>query len=139
MPMSPAGMSIFEIANKYKVPVMVHTGLSIMASPPLVIPAAQKWPDLSIVLAHAGFVLEASGAINVASAFKNIYLEWAWGMGDTIIEGINALGSERNLFGSDLPKNTLTELVKAQEAGLTKKQLEWYLGKAAVEVFRLKI
>ncbi len=98
IPMSPAGMSIFEIANKYNVPVMVHTGLSIMASPPLVIPAAKKWPDLPIILAHAGFVLEASEAINVASAFKNIYLEWSWGMGDTLIEGINALGSERNLL-----------------------------------------
>ena len=139
IPSSPAGMHTFEIANKYNVPVMVHTGLSSIASPSLVIPAAQKWPNLPIILAHAGFVSEAASAINVASAFKNIYLEWSWGIADDIIRGVNTLGTERNLFGSDIPNNTLTELVKAEEAGLTKEQLEWYLGKAAVKVFNLKL
>ena len=139
IPSSPAGMHTFEIANKYNVPVMVHTGHSIMASPSLIIPAAQKWPNLSIILAHAGFISETATAINVASIFKNVFLEWSWGMAESIVMGINVLGSDRNLFGSDIPNNTLTELIKAAEAGLSEEQLEWYLGKAAINVFNLKI
>ena len=139
IPSSPAGMRTFEIANKYNVPVMVHTGHSVMASPSLIIPAARKWPNLPIILAHAGFVSESSNAINVASMFKNVFLEWSWGMADDIVMGINQLGIERNLFGSDIPNNTLTELVKADEAGLDREQLELYLGKNAIKIFNLKI
>lgn len=139
IPSSPAGMRTFEIGHKYNVPVMVHTGHSVMASPSLVIPAAQKWPNLSIILAHAGYISETATAINVASIFENISLEWSWGMAESISMGVNILGLERNLFGSDIPNNTLTELIKATEAGLSEEQLEWYLGKAAANIFDLKM
>jgi predicted TIM-barrel fold metal-dependent hydrolase len=139
-PPSHDGMMVFETANELNIPVMVHTGLGgQMSSPAMLIPGARKWPGLPIILAHSGFPTQAPDAVYVASLLENLYLEWSWSMAGDLAWGINELGEQRSMFGSDIINNTLTELVKAEEAGLTSEQLEWYLGKSAIHVFRLPL
>ena len=133
-------MMIFETANSLNVPVMVHTGLGIpFALPSMVIPAARKFPNLKIILAHAGFDIATGEAVAVASAFKNIYLECSWCIGGDIVWAMNELGADRVMFGTDNPNNMQTELVKVKEAGATSEQLEWYLNKTASKVFNIKL
>ncbi len=140
LPNSADGMMIFETANNLNVPVMVHTGLGIPpALPGMVIPAAKKFPDLKIILAHAGFNIATGEAVTVASVFKNIYLECSWCMGGDIVWAMNELGPEKVMFGTDLPNNIQTELVKIKEAGATSEQLEWYFNKTASKVFNIKL
>jgi len=140
LPNSADGMMIFETANSLNVPVMVHTGLGIPpALPGMVIPAAKKFPNLKIILAHAGFNVATGEAVTVASVFKNIYLECSWCMGGDIVWAMNELGPERVMFGTDLPNNTQTELVKIKEAGATSEQLEWYFNKTGSKVFNIKL
>lgn len=140
LPTSKDGMMIFEIAHQLNVPVMIHTGLGgQLASPAQVIPAARKWPDLPIVLAHAGFPTQSPDAVYIASLLENVILEWSWGMADDIRWSIKELGVEKNLFASDLMDNTMTEQVKAAECGLTEEELEWFLGKTAIKIFRLPL
>ena len=134
------GMMIFETAHQLNVPVMIHTGLGgQLASPAQVIPAAKKWPDLPIVLAHAGFPTQSPDAVYIASLLENVILEWSWGMADDIAWSIKELGVEKNIFASDLMDNTMTEQVKAAECGLTEEELEWFLGKTAIKIFRLPL
>jgi uncharacterized protein len=54
-PLTEDGDLVFETAATLGVPAMVHTGAGIPFSlPALCIPAAEKYPNLKIVLAHAG-------------------------------------------------------------------------------------
>lgn len=140
IPSSKDGMMMFEEANRLGVPVLVHTGIGIPAAlPAMVIPAARKFPNLKIILGHCGFDIATGEAVLVASAFKNVYVECSWSMGGDIAWAIDELGPERVMFGTDLPTNIQTELVKAKEAGITGDKLEWYYGKAAQKVFNIKL
>jgi len=140
LPTSADGKMIFETANSLNVPVMVHTGLGIpFALPSMVVPAAKKFPNLKIILGHAGFNIATGEAVIVASVFKNIYLECSYCIGGDIIWAMNELGSDRVMFGSDVPSNMQTELVKIKEAGATSEQLEWYFNKTASRVFNIKL
>ncbi len=54
-PLTEDGQLVFETALGLGIPAMVHTGAGIPFSlPALCLPAAKKYPDLKIVLAHAG-------------------------------------------------------------------------------------
>lgn len=140
IPGTKDGMMIFEAANDLGVPIMVHTGLGIPpALPTMVVPAAQKFPDLPIILAHAGFNIATGSAVILASLFQNIYLECSWSMGGDILWAIQTIGPERVMFGTDLPHNINTELAKIKEVGVTEDQLEWYLGKTAATIFKIKL
>ena len=139
-PMCKDGMRVFETANRLGIAVMVHTGIGgQMCAPTQVIPAAKKWPDLPIILGHAGFPLQTPDAVNVASLMDNIYLETSWCMGDDIVWAVRELGVEKVMFGSDLLNNTMTELVKAEESGLTKTELEGFFAQTALKVFKLPL
>ncbi|MGC8912160.1 MAG: amidohydrolase family protein [Nitrososphaeria archaeon] len=140
LPASTDGMMVFETANDLGVPVMVHTGLGIPpALPGMIIPAAKKYPDLPIILSHAGFNIAVGEAVYVASLFENVYLECSWSMGADILWAIRELGPKRVIFGSDFTNNIETELVKIKEVGATPEELEWYLGKTAAKVFKIKL
>lgn len=140
LPASTDGMMIFETANELGVPVMVHTGLGIpLALPGMIIPAAMKYPNLPIVLNHCGFNIATGEAVYVASAFKNVYVECSWCIGADILWAMKELGPEKVMFGTDFTSNIETELVKVKEAGATPEQLEWYLGKTAAKVFKIKL
>lgn len=139
-PASKDGMMLFEEANKLQVPVLVHTGLGIPpALPAMVVPVARKFSDLKIILGHCGFNIATGEAVLIASAFKNLYVECSWCMGPDIAWAIDELGPERVMFGTDLPANIQTELVKAREAGISADKLEWYFSKTAQNVFNVKI
>jgi hypothetical protein len=140
LPNSKDGMMIFKAANELGVPVMVHTGIGIpQALPGMVIPAAREYPSLPIILSHGGFQIATGEAMIVASTFNNIYVECSWLYGCDIIGAINALGREKVMFGSDLPSNVQTGLVTIKEADATTEQLEWYLGRAAAKLFKIKL
>ena len=64
---------------------MVHTGPGIpFALPALCIPAARKYPDLKIVLAHAGFAVFTAEAQVAATVCDNLYLETSWCIGEDL-------------------------------------------------------
>jgi|YelNatPaOPRAMG01_1025707.scaffolds.fasta_scaffold03574_10 predicted TIM-barrel fold metal-dependent hydrolase len=131
---------MFELANELEVPVMVHTGLGIpFASPTAVAPLAEKFPDVKIVLAHAGFIFHAGEALFVASKYKNVYLETSWCMAEDIEMFIKTLGGDKVMFGTDLPLNTLIELEKARRINVSNEEREKFLYKTAEKVFKLKI
>jgi len=136
-PLHPYAKKVFRIANDLKVPVMIHTGAGIPCSlPALCIPPAMEYPDLTIILAHAGGELLSGEAIVAADLCPNIYLEGSW-TSSFAVPGMVAAADGRLMFGSDVITNIQTELAKYKSQGLSQNQLDNILGKVAEKVFRL--
>jgi len=140
-PLGRDGRKVFSIANKLKVPVMVHTGSGIpWAAPSILHKIAEDYPDLKIVVAHAGGMILANEAGQLARKHKNIFLECSWTPGFIIKQWIKdpLIGKEKIMFGSDHADNAPAELIKYRTLGLTEEELEWVLGKTACVVFGIR-
>lgn len=136
-PFNPLAVKMIEKAQELKVPVMVHTGGSLFASPIHVDAVASKFPDVNFILAHMGWIHHAAEAINVASRNPNVYVETSWSAGYDIKGAIDTIGVDRVMMGSDLPSNTSVEVEKIKSLGLTASQERKVLGENAKRVFRL--
>jgi len=136
-PFNPIAEKIIERAQELKVPVMVHTGGSLFSSPIHVEGVARKYPDVTFVLAHMGWIMHAAEAINVAKNNSNVYVETSWSTGYDIKGAVETLGADRVMMGSDLPTNIATEVTKIRSLGLTKLEERKVLGETAQRVFRL--
>ncbi|WP_127585015.1 amidohydrolase family protein [Paenibacillus koleovorans] len=140
---SPAGrdgLRVFELARKLDVPVMVHTGAGIpFANPSNLIPVAQRFPDVKIILAHCGMMIMAGETYITMKDYDNVYADITWTGGFLLRHWIHELGAHRFLFGTDHADNTGTELAKIRTSGLTPEEQDWVLFKAALQVYRLSI
>ncbi len=139
-PTSQDGGVVFETADELGIAVMVHTGPGIPFSlPSLCIPRARQYPNLNIILAHAGFGILTPGAMVAASECDNIFLETSWCVSEDIRRMINSFSADRVMFGSDLATNIGAELAKYRALNLTKEQLDKCFSQTAEEIFKLNI
>ena len=130
---------VFRAGAELGVPVIIHTGLGAPWSlPALCIPPARRYPNLPIVLAHAGFAIYTDEAYVAASECPNIYLDPSWCMIGSLQFFVRELGAERIMFGSDWPSNVPVELAKYRAASLSDEELATCLGGTAARVFRLE-
>ena len=131
---------VLRTARDLGIPVMVHTGAGApFALPSAMIPEAQKYPQVPIVLAHAGASIYAGEAALAVKLCPNVYLDTSWCAKHQILGWVRDLGPERLMLASDHGENAIVELAKYRSLGLTKDELEWCLGKAAAKVFRLPL
>jgi predicted TIM-barrel fold metal-dependent hydrolase len=138
-PASRAGRRAFEAAAALGVPLMIHTGSGLpWAAPGLILPAARDFPGVRVVMAHSGMMVFAIEALPVAQACPNVWLETSWTGGPHVRRFVRTLGPERVLFGADHGDNVATELTKHRTIGLTDREIEWVLGRTAVEVYGLR-
>lgn len=139
-PLSSDATVVFDLARELKVPVMVHTGPGIpFALPAHCLPRAREYPDVSIILAHAGFIFLTGEAYAVACECPNVYLETSWLFGDDVAWLVKSLGADRVMMGTDLPKNVAPALAIAESAELTDAEKQAYLGGTASKVFGLQL
>ena len=112
-PISPRSDFLFETALQYGLPVVCHTGAGApYALPSLFIMPARRFPDLPIVLAHAGGGIYSAEAIVAASVCPNIYVELSSLMPHHIAEVLAHVPTSRLMIGSDLPGSLDTEMSK---------------------------
>ncbi len=86
-------------------PVLMHTwGGSKFDGPELVGEVADRYPDLVILMGHSGYG-EWDVSISVAKKHPNVYLELtaAYAVNGVVEKFVNEAGSEKVLFGTDLP------------------------------------
>ena len=91
---------VLSVAEQLKVPVMIHSydgGVEVSK-------IAHDFPNLTIVMYHMGGVKWKEGVDRVKK-FDNVYVEVSSSIADVgMIEyAVKTLGSERVLFGSDMP------------------------------------
>ena len=138
-PLSEDADVAFATANHFGIPCMVHTGMGIPFSlPALCIPAANKYPKLKIVLAHAGGGILSAEAQVAASICSNLYLETSWCLGVDIEWMINTIGPDRVMMGADLPSNVPVEFAKYKAMDLAPEVYDKVMGGTAIDVFKLK-
>jgi hypothetical protein len=124
-PLSDRCEKIYESARRLNIPVIVHTGLGTPFSlPSLVMEPARRFPDVTFVLAHAGFAVYADEAVVAGKICENIILEPSWCPTYMVRKMIDAIGHERIVMGSDHVSNLPVEIVKYRSIGLTETQLE---------------
>jgi len=143
-PLSESGDLLFRLANKLKVPINVHSGNGIFfASPSLNITKAREYPDLKIIIAHAGMHIFMAEAFVAAKECENIFLETSWTPAEGIEWLIKELGSEKIMMGSDIYNdscyNLHIEIEKYKIINLSSKEREDCLYKTAEKVFNLNL
>jgi hypothetical protein len=138
-PLTEDGDLVFSTAHEFGIPAMVHTGPGVpFALPALCIPAAQKYPGLKIVLAHAGFAIFSAEAQVAASVCGNLYLETSWCIGEDIRWMISTIGANRVMMGADLPSNVPVEVAKYRALDLDPQVYDQVMGETAIDVFKLR-
>jgi predicted TIM-barrel fold metal-dependent hydrolase len=139
-PQHRAGRMVFEAAAQLGVPAMVHTGTGApFALPSMVLPVARDYPELPIVLAHAGYAMYTPEAMAVASVSPSLYLETSWSTSLQLGGMVKSLGAERVMYGSDLLANIPVELAKYHSIVTDREQLRQTLGGTAQRVFGLEL
>ena len=137
-PLSKVADKAYKVANELKIPLMIHTGLGVSHSPALIIKKARQYPDLKIVLCHAGTMDKANEAIMAAEMCPNIYLEPSWCPSHYAERMIKTLGADRVVMGSDGLPSTAMELAKAANMNISAEEREKFLGLSAIKLYNLE-
>ena len=143
-PCSKDGMHVFQVARELKVPVMIHTGMGIPFADPIKIqPCAEAFPDVPIVMAHAGANFYTQQAIYVAKTYENVFIEPSGAGIEATCEIIESLGPARVMFSSDVTLQMQTELSKYRDLHrrgiLDEEGMEQIMYKTAETGFKLKL
>jgi predicted TIM-barrel fold metal-dependent hydrolase len=128
-PISPRSAFLFETALEHELPLICHTGTGApFALPSLFILPAREYPDLTIILAHAGSPVYVAEAIVAAAVCPNIYVELSSLMPHHMAGVLERVPPSRLMVGSDIPASVPTELGKIVELEISneaKRQILW--------------
>ncbi len=137
-PENPRAKTIFDIASKNKVAVMVHTGPGPFSDPMQIASRAEEYPEVKIIIGHGGFGVHTAGTLYLAKKYDNIYIEPSWVPVYDLALFINEV-PDKVVFGSDLIENTPVELAKINSLKLKDELKEKILYLNAKTVFGLDI
>jgi len=110
-PLSEDAHFVYRTALALDVPVMIHTGYGIPFSDPIhVAGVAEAYPDLTIVLAHAGSNFYLSQALYVVQKYSNVFMEPSGSGIEQMITLFDKIGAERIMFSTDTIEQIPTSL-----------------------------
>ncbi|MBO3803303.1 MAG: amidohydrolase family protein [Candidatus Brockarchaeota archaeon] len=96
---------VLEYANRRGLLVLVHTwGHSEFDSPSHLAEIAERYPEAKFLMGHSGYG-EWEKSVSVSREHANVYLELtaAYAVNGYVEKMVNEAGSEKILFGTDLP------------------------------------
>ena len=102
-PVDKKTIPYLELAKKYKLAVISHTGGCEEAEPVHMYEAAKRYPEIPFIMAHMGLGSDNKEALELLGKAENLYGDTAWVPMSTTIEAIRRYGSGKMLFGSDMP------------------------------------
>ncbi len=92
-----------DLAEKYHLPVAVHTGGCEEASPLHVYNMAKRYPNVNFIMVHMGLGTDNMEAINLMERAENLIADTTWVPMESTVEVIRRYGSKRIVFGTDSP------------------------------------
>ncbi|MEG0291168.1 MAG: amidohydrolase family protein [Anaerovoracaceae bacterium] len=125
-PFEETTIKILEMAAYYGIPTLYHCSDEIMCLPLQIEWAAEAVPKANIILGHMGGFYHQKDAIRIAERRENVFLEtceqpYTWGIKETV----QKIGSQRLLFGTDMPTdNSKLEVEKIYHANLKDEDLD---------------
>lgn len=131
--------AVMEKAEKYNVPVCIHSGHPPYSLPWQVGLLAERHPNVKLMMIHMGHGhgVYIDAAIKMALRYPNIYLEMSgMPMPSKIREAYERVGAERIMFGTDTPFHHPTvEMQKVITSGLDKEAQEKIFYENAAKFF----
>lgn len=98
---SPQVEPYLQLAERFDLPVLVHTGTSPESTCESVYECAVKHPNIKFILGHMGLGSDNSDAIKFIKKQPNLYGDTAWVPVESTVKAIKKCGSEKILFGTD--------------------------------------
>ena len=98
---SPQMEPYLQLAERFDLPVLVHTGTSPESTCESVYECAVKHPNIKFILGHMGLGSDNSDAIKFIKKQPNLYGDTAWVPVESTVKAIKECGSEKILFGTD--------------------------------------
>ncbi|MCC8191163.1 MAG: amidohydrolase family protein [Planctomycetes bacterium] len=139
-PASRDGLRVFSVCQRLGVPLMIHTGNGIpFADPMAAVTGIEAYPDVRVVLAHAGSEMHYRQAIYLARKFDNVYLEPSWVGAAGVSVMLRELGSRKLMFSSDVIAQLPVELAKYRSLIPDPADLDQVLFRTVAEVYRLAV
>lgn len=124
----PCVFPIAELAEEWKLPLMIHSGHAPFSLPWSIAQLAERYPNVKVLMIHMGHGngMYIQAAIDMAKAYPNIYLETSgMPMHTKIFEAYQTVGSHRIMFGIDAPfHHPSVEIQKALVSGLSHEELK---------------
>lgn len=102
-PMDERVRPYLELAKKYQLPVISHTGGCEEAEPVHLYEAALAYPEIPFVMVHMGLGSDNKAALDLLGKADNLYGDTTWVKMATTEEAIRRYGSKKMMFGSDSP------------------------------------
>ncbi len=99
----PRVETYIALAERLKLPVITHTAKDEGSSCKRVAAMAKKYPNVRFVMAHLGLETDNEEAIRLCAEIPNLYGDTAWVPMESAIKFIKTVGSEKLMFGSDMP------------------------------------
>ena len=132
---------IMERVIEYGVPVLIHSfhkskgQLAFETVGKHVEDLAKRYPELKIIMAHYGG--NCYNGIPMIRECSNVWVDLSCSIsnGDTLDYTVENIGSDRILFGSDMPGDYITNVGKVLEANLSEEDREKIFYKNTLKVF----
>lgn len=118
-PDSPKLKPVYDLARRFSLPVVAHTGNMEQARTLHLFNAAKENPDVNFVAVHMDLDSGNKEAIDLIAQLPNLYGDTTWVPVKSTLYAIEKCGSEKILFGTDNPidgKDTLLRNKAGQRA-----------------------
>lgn len=130
---------LFDLCAQYGVPVVCHLADESQAN--TVWQAAEmadRHPSVNLIALHSGFLWSSDDMVTAASTRANLYLETSLISTTVLRKGVERIGAEKFVFGTDTPWNDYdAELLKVRRAVPDPVQQDAILGGTMARLLRL--
>jgi len=141
-PTSAVAYDFYDACVANNIPVMVHTGPHGMpfSVPGMLMPVAEDFPNLPIVLAHMGGAYTLTQeAIFMAERYDNLYLDTTLALNMYIRRAMDRVGADRLLMAAEHSTNIPVALSKIEAIGASEEQKRKILGANAIDLYDLNV
>jgi|SRR5215470_16852973 len=131
---------LFELCEQFQAPIICH-GLADNAYNTVYAFAemADRFPKVNLAMSHGGFMWSWREAVRASKTRPNLYIETTCLLSQNIADGVDDIGAEKYVFGSDSPwANFDVEILKIKKALRKDSDLELVLGGNLARLLRLK-
>lgn len=142
----PLVYPLVELCIEYDVPILLHAfhkavnQLQDETTGVQVAELASRYPEAKLIMAHLGG--NAYHGLKAIRDCPNVWTDFSGSLfgRDDIDYAVSQVGTDRILFGSDMPGcSFITNFAQVQEADLTPQQREDIYRNNAIRLFRLKL
>lgn len=98
---SPSVEEFVKLAERFDLPVLIHTGDSVESSCETVYEMSVKYPDVNFIMGHMGLGTDNQEAIRMIKERKNLYGDTAWVSLESTLQAIRECGADKIMFGTD--------------------------------------